>query len=663
MFVCWALLSIASPANAASSSDNSESAHGSGTLVLHLPEGDVDALALTAHMDLQVQGLLANMSLVQTFRNTSEQWLAGSYLFPLPENAAIRGLRIDVGDRTIRGKIRPRQQAQAIYEKAAQSGQIASLMEQQRPNLFTMKVANIAPQAEIKVTLDVMIPVSIVEQQMQLILPTTLTPRYNNAESHNPHALQSGFSAPEQEVGPTLDVSLQIAPLKKHQSVSSNVTFSQTNEEGLHIDGMRMNQDLIISWPVQHDPSTRIHAYTAEHDDERYVQLLVSPPAKADAARQPARELIVVLDKSGSMAGVSMRAAIEALDVAIDTLQADDLLNIVAFDDQHYPLFEHSMPANESVKRQARQFAKRIQADGGTEMESALAFALQESPDNNNDNEPDDLVEHLRQIVFITDGSIGYEDVLLRQIKAHLGKSRLFTVGIGSAPNRWFLEKAAQAGRGVFISIQDEYRVADAISDLLDNLRTPVLTDIAVSTPNGDVDMFPNPVPDLYMNRPAMWTGKISSEVDEIVITGTQQGKPFKDIVTVPSVDAADLQEYTSSAPSVAMQWARQKISDLEDEQRYSDDSGLHEQTITQLAMQTGLVTRYTSLIAVEERSSRPDSKGMDSRQIANAMPLGNQMMGIDLPQGAAGVDTLLWVSLILGMSGTALLTISRRCF
>ncbi len=662
-FVCWACLGVGTPAQASSESHDSESGHGSGALVLHHPGGDADALILHAEMDLEVQGLLANMTLAQTFRNTSEQWLTGSYLFPLPEDAAVRGMRITIGDRHIVSRIRPRQQARADFEQAVQAGQIASLMEQQRPNLFTMQVANIAPQAEIKVTLDVMLPVRMAGRQMSLVLPTTLTPRYLNADASNAQALQSDFIQPDHKQGPTLAANLTIAPLDDAGAVTSNVTFAQASEKGFRIEAMPMNRDLTITWPAQHDPATRVHAFVSQHGGERYVQLLVSPPEQMDNTTHQPRELIIVLDKSGSMAGVSMRAAIDALDQAINSLTAKDLLNIVAFDDLHYPLFDQSLAASDSVKQSARRFAASLQADGGTEMGSALAFALQRT--SNDDSRSEESANRLKQIVFITDGSVGNEAALLRNIRKNLGSSRLFTVGIGSAPNHWFLEKAAEAGRGVTVSIQEEHDVADAISELLNGLRFPVLTDIAVQYPQGRGEMYPQPLPDLYANIPAMWVGKLSDDVDEIVITGMRRNLPFRETITLVGIEDATEETATASqplsAPSVAMHWARQKISALDDEQRHAADPEMNRQAITQLAMQTGLLTRYTSLIAVEEEPSRPLNETLDAASVANRLPQGNQMTGITLPQGAAGIDTLLWVSLILGMSGLALLTVSRR--
>ncbi len=658
-FVLWFCLILGVNAHAAPEIPRQLADHGSGTLVLHHPDGAADALVLDASMDLEVQGLLANLTLEQTFRNTSDQWLNGRYLFPLPEDAAIRGMRITIGERIIRSEVAPRAQARANYEQAASVGQIASLMEQQRPNLFTMQVANIAPHARVKVTLDVMLPVRMSGQQLSLILPTTLTPRYLNAQSGNAQALQSDFTPADQADGPVLDVSLRIEALQNSSLVTANAALLQTASGQWQIDDMPMNRDLHIRWPAQHDLKTPLSAFVNEYKGERYVQLLAIPPMQTEAAGEQARELIVVLDKSGSMAGVSMRAAIQALERAIDSLNEKDLLNIVAFDDQHHPLFRQSLAATESTKREARRFAARLQADGGTEMASALAFALTDTKREAVDS--DDASQRLKQIVFITDGSVGNEEALLRSIRRDLHDSRLFTVGIGSAPNRWFLEKAAEAGRGTSVSIQDQHDVADTISELLNSLRSPVMTDIAISYPDGDGEIYPRPVPDLYANRPTMWVGKLSELTDTLVISGMHGDTPFKQTIDLPSPDSTAYGATLSSAPAVTMHWTRQKISALEDEQRYASDPEMNRQEITRLAIESGLVTRYTSLIAREEVPSRPADAALANAAIANRLPQGNMMTGITLPQGAAGVDTLLWISLFTSIAGLALRAASRR--
>jgi len=185
----------------------------SGSMILGSGDSRHEAVLLDAHVDVSVQGLLADMTLKQTFQNTTSQWLEGQYLFPLPADAAVRGLTITVGDRVIKGQVKPRQEAKQQYENAKNAGQVASLVEQNRPNLFTMRVASIAPNDEISIELDVMLPVVVKDKHMRLVLPTTLTPRYTNAQTPDPEALATPFARQNQIRGPRLNLTATIAPL------------------------------------------------------------------------------------------------------------------------------------------------------------------------------------------------------------------------------------------------------------------------------------------------------------------------------------------------------------------------------------------------------------------------------------------------------------------
>ncbi len=348
---------------------------------------------------------------------------------------------------------------------------------------------------------------------------------------------------------------LTIEPLADYASVSSSTHTLENGATGLRISNTPMDQDIILQWPAQYAQDTSVHTFVTNHNNERFVQLLVNPPATIDDEQRIPRELIIIVDKSGSMAGVSMRAAKEALNFAIDGLTQNDYLNIVAFDDNHYPLFSESRQADQSVKRQARRFADRLSADGGTEMSSALSFAL---------NADDRTTQPLRQIVFVTDGSVGYEEILLQSITNQLGNSRLFTVGIGTSPNTWFLEKAAEAGRGISVSIRHEHDVARSINELLNGLVYPVVTDIAVQYPNGYGEIYPRPLPDLYAKRPGMWVTKISDDVDQIVITGKHANERWRQTVQLSANETRNEAALSSSAPasSHALGAAQDRYSD-----------------------------------------------------------------------------------------------------
>lgn len=626
----------------------------SGEFRLHHTDGDINAIQLDANIDLRVTGLLAEFTLTQTFINTTDEWVEGSYLFPLHEESAIQGLIMTIGEREIIGQIMPKNEAEAVYKQAKEAGEIASLVEQQRPNLFTMKASSIAPNDKITVHLSVVLPVEVNDKKQRLRLPTTLTPRYTNGLAENTVELNSTFATQAMTRGPRINISATIEPLEDASLLSSQTHHLTHTQNGFTLNDVPMDSDIVVQWPLPAKEVATSQAYVSTHNGDRYVQIMLTPPEKVSSETTIARELILLIDKSGSMAGVSIEAAREALHFALDGLRANDTFNIVAFDHEHYPLFQRAQPATSQPLLSARRFIDNLDADGGTEMQSALDFALQKSIKS---SQSSDDIPRLRQVVFLTDGSVGYEDALLKSIERQLGKSRLFTIGIGPAPNTWFIKKASEIGRGTSLEIQNSFDVADAINKLLGILESPVLTDISVQYSQGHGEIYPNPLPDLYADKPGLWVAKISHDVNEIIVTGNNNGQRIRQTL---SLSAPDNSDRGSSAAPVAMHWARQKVRSLLDQQRYSHDQELNKNLITDIGVEVGLVTPYTSFVAVDKTPAAPTPIPTREHKVANLIPAGNQMMSTYLPQGSAGADTWLWLSLLFGVSGLCLLFLPR---
>ncbi len=663
----WTLVSVlvlslhlsSSLANASETDDHPTA----GSLKLHHPDGDIEAIQLDADMNLHVTGLLAELTLSQTFQNTTNEWVEASYLFPLHEESAVQGLNMLIGERKIVAQIMPTAEANATYEKAKRAGQIASLVEQHRPNLFTMKATSIAPNDIVKVQLSIILPVQVVDKKMQMRLPTTLTPRYSNANTPNPATIDSTFTQQSVSRGPQISISATFETRENRSAVSSQTHELQHTEQGFTIRSVPMDRDLVFEWPMATTDFTTSQAYVSTHNGDRYAQIIVTPPARTNSIENTARELLLVIDKSGSMAGVSMDAARQALHFAIDGLKHHDRFNIVAFDDEYYPLFDRSKKVSDRTTQQARRFIDSLVADGGTEMQSALEFALNTESDNRMDIADTANVPTLRQVVFLTDGSVGYEESLLNTIQQQLGRSRLFTIGIGPAPNSWFIKKAAQIGRGTSLEIQNSYDVAEAVNQLLGKLESPVLTDITVQYPEGYGEIYPSHLPDLYADRPGLWVSRISDDVNSIIVTGTQNGQRIRQTLAIVDPLADDVQPTQTDrhSPAVAIHWARKKISSLLDEQRYSHDTQLHKDTVTALAMDIGLVSPYTSFLAIDTTHSKPAASTQNTHTVANLIPAGNTMMAVVLPQGSAGADSFMVLSLLSALLGIILLKLSRN--
>ncbi|MFK7994796.1 MAG: marine proteobacterial sortase target protein [Granulosicoccus sp.] len=622
----------------------------SSTLMLSNETGTVEAVQLDANMDISVSGLLAQMTLTQTFLNASDQWMQARYLFPLPDTAAVQALTVTSGDTIIHGRIMKREEARQTFEAASDAGQITGLVEQQRPNLFTMDVATVAPGTQLSVTLTAMLPVSASPTSRSLTLPTTHTPRYINETTAQGQAVIGAFTDVSQQRGPRLNLNLVINGMQDYTQVSSDSHALAIEDTGITLKNVPMNKDLVISWPVANSDNANGEVYASKHKQERFAQILLSPPAENRQETTTRRELVIVVDKSGSMAGESILAARKALQFALDNLNPDDHFNIIAFDDRSYPLFSDSRTATANNLKLAQKFVKALDADGGTEMRESLALALA-TGENNEDN-------RLRQVVFLTDGSVGYEDQLLLDIKQQLGDSRLFTIGIGSAPNQWFLRKAAEVGRGTALSIPDSYSAANAIEQLISRLANPVITDVSVQFIGGRGELYPNPIPDLYADKPQILASRLSKDVTHIIISGSRwnngETERWQQRLDVKSNEAS-----TDEVPPVKLFWTRLKVASLLDEQRYAKDPELNKSTITQLALNAQLLTPYTSFVAVDENIVRPDNAVQHSTEVASLIPHGNQMMNLAMPRGAAGVDTLGWLSAILAMVGLTLVRLS----
>ncbi|PIE34982.1 MAG: hypothetical protein CSA54_06100 [Gammaproteobacteria bacterium] len=310
----------------------------------------------------------------------------------------------------------------------------------------------------------------------------------------------------------------------------------------------------------------------------------------------------------------------------------------------------------------------------------------------------------MRQIVFLTDGSVGYEDQIIRAIAKSIGDQRLFAVGIGSAPNRWFIEQAALVGGGAALSIRDAADAQDALTRLLDTLSRPALTDIEIEWTGADAEMHPNRIPDLYADNPMLLLAKLDPSTTGLRISGSLQGESWEkevrfDATAMPSgdddvspslADSSTIPSTTSSMASsktpgtapgatpgtastsgaqagsdttmmsaTGLLWNRFAMRTLLNEQRLSSDPELHKEAITEIALSAGLVSPYTSYIAVEQQPVRPADASLGQSEVVNRMPAGNQMQSVMLPQGSAGSDTLKWLALISAIIGFALLYMS----
>ncbi|MCG8460656.1 MAG: VWA domain-containing protein, partial [Holophagales bacterium] len=443
--------------------------HGSLLFVTSVAGMYLPAPGLETDVSIEVTGMVARTSVRQRFLNPHEGWVEGIYVFPLPENGAVDAMRMVIGERVIEGEIRERSDARRSYERAKAAGQRASLVEQERPNLFTTSVANLGPGEILDVVIEYQETLRYEAGRFELRFPMAVNPRYIPGRPLEPRSrMPSSARIGQEGAGDTPEpvpfsehgwayATHQVpdagritppAVLPADGQIVNPVNLAVRLDPGFELeavtsvshrlrverlDGTRhrveleagvvaANRDFVLSWQPVRGREPRAAFFAEKHGEHTYALMMVMPPHDRHAETRLPRETIFVFDKSGSMSGESMRQARRALFAALDRLSPEDHFNLVHFDSSAHRLFEGSVPADGSHLAIARRRIASLKANGGTEMLSALRLALESS----------ELDLGLRQVIFVTDGSVGNEGELFSYIRSHLGRSRLFTVGIGS---------------------------------------------------------------------------------------------------------------------------------------------------------------------------------------------------------------------------------------
>jgi Ca-activated chloride channel family protein len=431
-----------------------------GALMLRARDGDaaaMPAVRLGTDMDVTVSGPILRVRVTQAFRNSSDQWMEATYLYPLPDDGAVDTLKMVVGQRVIVGRVKRREEARALYDQAKAEGRKAGLVESDRPNLFRNHVANIAPGETVLIAIEYQAPVRRLGGEYAMRLPLVVGPRYvppHTLTSHAALADAARVTAPladpaltKSALGRSLNpvsINVHLAPGFVPASITSpyhKIAVTETGPDERRITLAAgeepADRDFELRWrPASADPAIGLFRQTL--DGQHYVMATITPQAKVAPGSVAPREMIFVIDNSGSMGGESMEAAKQSLLHALGTLRPEDMFNIIRFDDTMTRLFDHATLARPDQIALARKFTEGLDANGGTEMLPALQAALA-------DDRPDD--KGVRQIIFLTDGDLSNEREMMAEIAANGGRSRVFMVGIGSAPNMYLMRRMAEAGR------------------------------------------------------------------------------------------------------------------------------------------------------------------------------------------------------------------------
>jgi Ca-activated chloride channel family protein len=609
----------------------------SGSLLLKSDDGYSDATRLGIDVDLTVSGPTVRARVTQIFRNPTQNWVEATYVYTLPAGGAVDTLKMVIGDRVVVGEIKERQQARIIYEQAQRNGQKAVLTEQERPNIFTNSVANIGPGETVLVQIEYQEPVQQSGKEFSLRVPMVVGQRYNPApvvqsvdfrpngggwgatstdpvpdrDRISPQVLDPAEHAP---VNPTaITVRLQAGfPLGEVKSHHHQVKIESPDDSTRIIrlaEGVvPADRDFELTWKPAAERAPSVGLFREHVGDADYLLAFVTPPTIEQAEQKPLpREVIFVIDNSGSMGGTSIIQAKASLTYALGRLQPNDRFNVIRFDHTMDVLFPQPVPADAEHVGNAKSFVGALQAAGGTEMVPAMQAALTDNAT--------DAANYVRQVVFLTDGAIGNEQQLFDTITAMRGRSRVFMVGIGSAPNTFLMTRAAELGRGAFTHIGSVEQVEERMRGLFAKLENPAVTGLTAKFSDATADLTPAAIPDLYRDEPLILAAKLDKFAGSIEIKGRIGDRPW--VVTLPLANAAE-------GKGLSKLWARRKIDDAEVARTMRQAAPEEaDKTILALALEHQLVTRLTSLVAVDKTPSRPEGESLKLTELPLNLPAG----------------------------------------
>ncbi|MGD2119606.1 MAG: marine proteobacterial sortase target protein [Chromatiales bacterium] len=625
------------------------------------------AVSQQTEVEMHISGPIVRARVMQTFNNPNNDWAEAIYAFPLPEDAAVDHLRMQVGERIIEGQIKERQQARRIYTKAKQQGRRSALVEQHRPNLFTTSVANIEPLGQVTVSIEYQQPLHWSKQGFSLRFPMAITPRYKPADADLPPtqrlesstALDGGWAIlpgeipnsvplpvqeefnPQPDAGNRIRMSIQLDagfPLAEVNSLYHAVDI-ENQGQGKRLINLsqvdnKMDRDFVLQWRPQQGSQPQAAFFSEKTDSGHYGLLMLMPPDFTSPEQQSQREIIFIIDTSGSMGGESIRQARSALQSAIRQLRGDEWFNVIQFNSNTQVLFDRPKQATEVNCRQALSYVGQLQAGGGTEMLPALqaAFGM-----NGTD------AHRLQQIVFITDGAVGNEAQLLAYIHEQLqpshGQRRLFTVGIGSAPNSHFMTEAAYFGRGTYSYINQPSEVQQNMEKLFDKLQHPVLTGLQLQSATG-LDLLPDPLPDLYLGEPLVAIMKFDELPEQLQVQGRIANTEWHHSIKLHA---------SENHPGLSVYWAREKIRYWMRSRLRGESAQKVREEVLKLALQHHLVSRYTSLVAVDVTPVREPQQNLRQHAVRGELPAGLQAAGqLHMARTATASQWYLLLGLLL---------------
>ena len=579
----------------------------------------VDQLPLkSVAAQVHVAGVIADVTIEQVYRNEGTRPLEAIYIFPASTRAAVYGMVMHTGDREIIAEIREREQARREYEEAREQGQTASLLEQERPNVFKMNVANILPGDSIAVRLsytELLVPT---EKQYEFVLPTVVGPRYS------PEAVNEILAPGGAELIPylhegedpnyTYAIEMSLAaglPIQAYDCPSHEVIVEEDTPDELRLTldpagGFGGNRDFILHYQLA-GQQVESGLLLYEGEEENFFLLMAQPPARPELSQIPPREYIFVVDVSGSMHGFPLTVSKGLMKNLLGQLRPEDRFNIVLFAGAAAVLSDRSLPATQENLDQAWALIDGQEGGGGTELLTGLnrAFGLPLAGEG-----------YARIVAVVTDGKVSFEAAAFKLVRQRLGQASVFAFGIGSSVNRFLIEGLARAGQGEPFVVIEEGLAPDEAARFQSYISTPILTQVEAGFEDFDAyEVEPAFIPDMLADRPIVVFGKWRGAAAGTVLLGGRTG----DQAYSAQFDVSAFQAKPTNK-ALRYLWARHRIDQLSDDEQanYSDDM---RPQITQLGLDYNLLTKYTSFVAIDRRIRNED--GLETVSVPLPLPEG----------------------------------------
>lgn len=594
----------------------SEDAPGCGAmLATTASQKDIPLLLKHTEVTAEVIGYVATVHVVQQFHNPFDAKIEAEYVFPLPHNAAVNDFLMTIGERTIRGIIREREEAERVYQEARSQGYVASLLTQERPNVFTQKVANIEPGRQIDVDIQYFNTLDYVDGWYEFVFPMVVGPRFNppgstdgigavaqgspgvSGQGTEVQYLRPGTRSGH-DISLALDVDAGVA-IEEVQCASHVIAKTSDSPHRIRVqlspNDAIPNKDFVFRFKVAGD---RVKSGLVLHQDERggYFSLMVYPPDVLTELERSPMEMIFVLDCSGSMSGQPIAKSKQAIRRALRMLGPDDTFQVIRFSNTASQLGPAPIQATPENIQTGLAYVDALEGSGGTMMIRGIEAALDFPHDE----------RRFRLVSFMTDGYIGNEAQILSAIQAKLGASRIFSFGIGSSVNRYLLDSMAGMGKGAvaYVGLNDDPTVA--VDRFYERISHPALTDVTIDFGALEVsDVVPSRIPDLFVGRPILVTGRFAGRgPTQITLSGDVAGERTQVVVPVPQ------DSDTASHPGIAAVWARKRIEILGNQLLSPADADLAGQ-IKDTALAYNLMSAYTAFVAVDSSERTAGDHGV----------------------------------------------------